>query len=100
MDIQYGDPVEGEKMYGTQMQMTCESGCREVDYATALSKWGKVELLKEKVKQKMDQRYGAKLDKLAELIVEVVAEKAKKGEELEDKEEKLAKGFEELYEEA
>lgn len=85
-------------MYGTQMQVMCGSSCGP-DYGLALAHWAKVELLKEKVKQRMDKRFGPKLDKIADLVVEIALERAKSADELDGKREKLDSAFEELGDE-
>ena len=74
------------------------SSCGEADYARALAHWAKMELLKEKVKQRIDARHGAKLDKMADLIVELVESERKSQEEMYAKEEELASQFESLGE--
>lgn len=82
-------------MYGMQTQVTCGgSSCSTVDYARALAHWAKIELLKEKVKQRMEASYGKQLDKTADLIVEVLSERMKNAEELEKKEGELEQAFE------
>jgi hypothetical protein len=68
----------------------------ETDYATGIARWAKVELLKEKVRQKLDAKYGSQIDKLADLIVEVVQEKTKSEDEFLEKQEKLDDAFEEF----
>ncbi len=75
------------------------SSCGEADYARALAHWAKVELLKEKVKSRIDARHGPKLDKMADLIVEMVESESKTQEELYAKEEELARQFESFGEE-
>ena len=65
-------------------------------YARMIARWAKVELLREKVKQRIDAKYGKKLDKIADLIVEVVVEEAKNATEAERKEAELEDSFENL----
>ncbi len=83
-------------MYGTQQQMQCGGSCSSTDYARMLAHWAKMELLKEKVKARMDQKYGKQLDAMADLIAEVVVEESRTAEEAERREEKLETAFEEL----
>ncbi len=76
-------------------EMQCRSGyCGpgNVDYAYILGYWAKKELLKEKVKKRLEGKYGKKLDDLADAIVDLMKEKskgedeeAKRMEELDDK---------------
>ena len=80
-------------------QKVCVASCGNESYARAITSWAKMELLKEKVKQRMDQRYGKQLDKVADLLVEVVSERAKGVKEIEAREEELQNAFEELGEE-
>ena len=83
-----------------QVQIMCgPAGCDNIDYSKRLAFWAKMELLKEKVKQKMDAKHGQKLDKLADLIVEVVEDEAKGFGELEKKEEELDDAFAGVYSE-
>ena len=79
---------------GSEMQCSYES--REVDYARTLAFWVKKEILKDKVKQRMETKYGKKLDKIADLIVEIVTEKAKNAKELGNKGEELKAAFGDL----
>ncbi|GEM_PF-1929053 len=80
-------------MYGEMQVMCgpagCAPSCAEMDYARALSKWAKVELLKEKVKQKLDAKYGKQLDKVADLIVEIMTERAKSQVDFAQKQQEL-----------
>ena len=75
--------------------MQCATAWDGGYYAHRLAQWAKVELLKEKVKHRLEAQYGKQLDKMADLIVEVVAEKAKNAADLEEKEAKLADAWEE-----
>ncbi len=86
----------GFKMYGMQRQVMCEGACGPSDYAQALATWAKVELLKEKVKARMDARHGKQLDALADLIVEVVAERSQSDENRDAQEEKLAQAWDQI----
>ena len=90
-------------MYGNKCNIErseCGTNCGEADYAKALSEWARVELLKEKVKARIAKEYGAKLDKIADLIAEVVAERTKTQKELEKTHGELKSAFEEFYGEA
>jgi hypothetical protein len=85
-------------MYGRMQQ--CQSGaCGQVDYAGALTGWAKAEILREKVKQRLEKKYGKSLDEAADLIVEVATTRVKGMEELEEREEKLQESMDELFEE-
>ncbi|MBI2445346.1 hypothetical protein HYV43_03090 [Candidatus Micrarchaeota archaeon] len=84
-------------LYGMQRQVMCAgAACGPSEYAHALAQWAKVELLKEKVKARIDQKHGAQLDALADLIVEVVTERAQGAESLERQEEKLAEAWDRI----
>lgn len=80
-------------MYGKQVQVYCGGNSCEPDYAKMIAHWAKMELLKEKVKLRMEKKHGKELDKLADLIIEVVEERAKSVDELEKKEEELDEAF-------
>ena len=80
------------------MQKTCGSACGEADYARALAQWAKMELLKEKVKQRIDAKHGAKLEKVADLIVELVEAEQNSEEQMWKKEEELREQFESIGE--
>ncbi|MBI2079676.1 hypothetical protein HYT84_02845 [Candidatus Micrarchaeota archaeon] len=73
-----------------------EYKCREISYVNALAHWAKVELLKEKVKERVNAQHGAKLDKVADLISEIIAEKSKNVKDLNKKDQELKTAFEEL----
>lgn len=78
-------------MYGMQRQVMCQgAACGPTDYAHALAQWAKVELLKEKVKARIEKTHGAQLDALADLIVEVVTESRQTADAQDRQEEKLA----------
>lgn len=84
-------------MYGMQRQVMCGgASCGPADYAHALAQWAKVELLKEKVKARINEKYGAQLDSLADLIVEVVTERSQTAEAQERQDEKLADAWDKL----
>ena len=70
-----------------EFQLICQEQTKQSQYAAMLSQWAKTELLKEKVKQKMNAKYGRQLDSLADLIVEIAEEQNKiqtKKEEIEN----------------
>lgn len=85
-------------MYGEMV--SCGRPPGGTDYALALADWARVELLKEKVKRRMDEKYGKRLDRLADLIAEVVSERMKGAREMEGREEELRKAIEEFGEAA
>ena len=73
-------------MYGNQVQVYCGGASCETDYADRIAHWARMELLKEKVKMRLDAKYGKQLDKVADLIVDLVSERTKSDEELTQKE--------------
>jgi len=81
-----------------EYQMACGASCASLDYAEALSRWAKVELLKEKVKAKMDKKYGEKLDRIADIVVEMAEKRSKGAEELSAGEQSLGQAFDSLDE--
>jgi hypothetical protein len=86
------------EMWKRQVQVMCgpAGSCGEIDYAHALARWARAELLKEKVKQRMEAKHGKDLDRLADLVVEMVEEQAREDKELEQKREKLRESFESM----
>ena len=58
-----------------------------IDYKKMLLRWAKVELLKEKVKARLDQKYGKELDEIAGMLVDVMVEEGEHREELAKKKE-------------
>jgi len=57
--------------------LNCRGGSSYVqietaDYRRMLLGWAKAELLKEKVKAKLDKKYGKEIDGIAETLVEVM----------------------------
>lgn len=84
-------------MNGLQRQVVCGgAACGPADYAHALAQWAKVELLKEKVKARINEKHGAQLDSLADLIVEVVTERSQSSDAQARQDEKLAEAWDEL----
>lgn len=88
---------------GSCNEEICNPGCKsrscgdaQVDYAIMLSHWAKAELLKEKIKQRMDSHYGKNLDKIADLIVEVIADKTKTRTSIQKKRQEIQEAFTEL----
>ena len=79
-----------------EFQLVCQQQMEPNHYAKLLSRWARAELLKEKVKQRMEMKYGKQLDNLADLIVEVAEEQARNHEKMENKEEELENAFDEL----
>lgn len=88
-------------MYG-QVRFCPAEGCgqEELDYAGMIAGWAKAELLREKVKQRMEKEYGKQLDRAADLIVEVVTARAERGRGLQEKEEELSVAFGQLYQDS
>ena len=85
-------------MYGNQVQVYCGGAKCDVDYAERIAHWARMELLKEKVKQRLEAKYGKQLDKIADLIVDVVSERSRSDEELANKEEALENAFDAMDE--
>jgi hypothetical protein len=63
-----------------------------------LAKKAKIELIKEKMKKKLEAVEGKKLDKLADLVVETMLAKYKLKMELEKKHEELGEKWEQMEE--
>lgn len=80
-------------MYGNCTTISCKGSGNGADYAQSLANWAKSELLKEKVKKRIDAKYGAGLEKTADLIVEVIETRAKTAEAWDDVEERLSDAF-------
>ena len=76
-------------MMNRQVQVLYGPECESVDYARMLAHWAKVELLKEKIKERMEAKYGKQIEKMADLVVEVIAERARNSEQIEHKEDEL-----------
>jgi hypothetical protein len=85
-------------MYG-RMQYCTAGSCEAspADYASALTNWAKVEILREKVKERMEKKYGEQLDKAADLIVEVATRSVKETEALEQSQEDLQEVMDGMY---
>ena len=58
-----------------------------IDYRKLLLKWAQAELLKEKVKAKLDKKYGKQLDEIAGTLVEVMVEEKQGIQQLAEKKE-------------
>ena len=61
------------------------------DYRKLLLNWAKTELLKEKVKAKLDKKYGKELEALADALVEVMSEEGAQKKEIAQKKESTRK---------
>lgn len=81
-------------VYSYQMARAVQD-CR-TDYARGLEHWAKVELLTEKVKKRLVECFGEKLDKMADLVVAVVVESQKSEGGLARKQGELSDAFESL----
>lgn len=67
------------------------------DYAAMLADWARIELLKEKVKERMNAKYGEKLDKMADLIVDIISQEHESSEKFEDSREELYEEYESMF---
>lgn len=76
-------------MYGNCGGAVCEVRVEKADYAEALMNWAKAEIVKEKVKAKLEAKYGKELDKLASTIVEVMTERNESNKKAKSREEQL-----------
>lgn len=85
-------------MYG-RMQYCSAGGCggQEVDYAAMIAGWAKTEILREKVKARLEKKYSAQLDKVADLVVEVITQRAASEDAVESSESELQEAVEGLY---
>ena len=79
-----------------EFQIACQQEIQPNKYAKMLSNWAKAELLKEKVKQRMEAKYGKQLDSLADLIVEVMEDQGRSNARSEQQEEDLENAFDDL----
>lgn len=86
----------GRDECGGGYQSRC--GPSSADYAFLLNHWAKKELLKEKVKKRMEAAYGKQLDAVADLIVEFVKDSNETEEELGKKEEALQAKMDGVFE--
>jgi hypothetical protein len=66
-------------------------GRGSIDYRKLLLNWAKTELLKEKVKAKLDKKYGKELEALADALVEVMSEEGAQKKEIGKKKEETRK---------
>ncbi|MDO8339193.1 MAG: hypothetical protein Q7T16_00890 [Candidatus Burarchaeum sp.] len=66
-------------------------GGGRMDYREMLLNWAKTELLKEKVKAKLDKKYGKELEALADALVEVMGEEGAQKKEIAQKKESTRK---------
>jgi hypothetical protein len=79
----------------------CE-GCGDDDtggYIYMKMQMAKAELLHEKIKARLEAKYGKKFDRIADLIVEIEAKRMKANAESSKLEEELDEAFESLYSE-
>lgn len=68
----------------------------QVSYSQSLANWAKTEVLKDLVKKKVKEKYGGKLEKLADDLVEILVESEKsdkKSKSLMEKTDKELIGF-------
>ncbi len=86
-------------MYGYRVLCSTQGDCApsSVDHASRLAEWAKAELLKEKVKAKLDKRYGVKLDALADTIVDVLVAQLEDEDAESERSAKLASEWEGVF---
>src|SRR3989338_3009491 len=84
----------------------CESECRccegeysKLDMFLYMAKGAKIELLKEKMKKRLEAIHGKKLDKVADLIVEALIEQYKTEEDLSKKRQELNEKLDKIFSE-
>jgi hypothetical protein len=78
MTIGNGRDGNGRKMDGIEPAQLLGFDANESEnYAIKLSNWAKKELLREKVKKRMEQKYGKELNRMADLIVEMIEDEGK-----------------------
>ncbi len=74
----------------------CQGMDCQTDYALAFAQWAKIELLKEKVKERMEKKYGKQLDTVADLLVDVASAREERRADVEKKEEAFEHSLREL----
>ncbi len=74
-----------------------QCGPSSMDYAFLLGHWAKKEILKEKVKKRMEAEYGKQLDAIADMIVEFVKDRNATQVELDKKAEALEEKMETVF---
>ena len=86
---------------GSQCGCSCESSCGriydKIDMFMYLVHSSKMELIKEKMKKKLEAAKGKQFDQVADLFVNAVMEKYKDEAESERKKEELRQKFEEIF---
>ena len=101
-----GETCENEKC-GCSNEESCNCSCEgscegkydKMDMFMYLAHSAKMELIKEKMKKRLEATEGKKLDKVAELFVEAMLEKWKDKAEISKKWEELREKFEAIFKE-
>ena len=81
---------------------SCGSGCGEMDYLRMivyLAKEAKAEMIKDKIKTRLEKTHGKKLDKIADIAVEALQAKCEMGNERQKKMEELNAKLDAVWEE-
>ena len=88
----------GQEQCNCSQENCCEGQYGKIDMFMWLVHSAKMELIKEKMKKKLDAVKGKQLDQVAELFVNAMMEKYKDQAESEGKREELQRKFDEIFE--
>ena len=87
----------GQEQCDCSSDNCCEKGYDKIDMFMYLVHSAKMELVKEKMKKRLEAVKGKKLDQVAELFVEAVMEEWKGKAESEKRKEELREKFESIF---
>ena len=97
---------EGKCSCSNECDEQCGSGCEccreeydKLDMFLYMAKGAKMELLKEKMKERLEAASGKKLDKAADLIVEALLEQYKTEGDLSKKKQELGEKLDKIFSE-
>ena len=88
-----------EQSCGCEQGGCCEGEYDKLDMFLYMAKGAKMELLKEKMKKRLEASHGKKLDKVADLIVEALLEQHKTEDDISKKKQELSEKLDKIFSE-
>ena len=88
-----------EQSCGCGQSECCSEEYSKLDMFLYMAKGAKMELLKEKMKERLEAAVGKKLDKAADLIVEALLEQYKTEDDLSKKKQELSEKLDKIFSE-